>query len=200
MPERRPRQHLLAVLALALLVALTLLMRPAWANEGEVNLERTAEGLFLSVRQPLELGPALEEVLHKAVPVYFTYQAEVLEPRWYWADRRVVTAARTLRLGYQPLTRRWRLSVATGLGLGGMQYALHLNFDSLSEALASVGRVARWKIADADLLDSDERYRVDYRFRLDLSLLPRPFQIGMANQPDWNIERELRLEAGPLKP
>ena len=70
----------------------------------------------------------------------------------------------------------------------------------MSEALASVGRVARWKIADADLLDSDERYRIDYRFRLDLSLLPRPFQIGMANQPDWNIERELRLEAGPLKP
>ena len=38
---------------------------------------------------------------------------------------------------------------------------------------------------------------MSFRFRLDLSLLPRPFQIGMATQPDWNIDvlRQLRTTA-----
>jgi len=30
-------------------------------------------------------------------------------------------------------------------------------------------------------------------FQLDLSLLPRPFQFGMANQPDWSVEWRQRL-------
>ncbi len=199
MPEHGARVRRRVVLAAAgVWLAGSLL--PARAEGGEVSLERTADGLFLSAREPLDLGDGVEEVLHKAVPIYFTYQAEVMAPRWYWTDRRVSNAARTLRLAFQPLTRRWRLSVASGLGTAGMPYALHLNFDTLSEALAAVGRVARWKIADAAALDDDERYRVGYRFRLDLSLLPRPFQIGMATQPEWNIESERRLEAGPLKP
>ena len=36
---------------------------------------------------------------------------------------------------------------------------------------------------------------VDFRFRLDTSQLPRPFQIGVVGQADWNIsvERSARL-------
>lgn len=187
------------VLSLACLLA----GAPVRADEAaEVNLERTGEGLFLSVRQPLDLSPAVEEVLYKAVPIFFTHQVDVTEPRWYWTDKRVTSAVRTLRLAYQPLTRRWRLSVASGQagGAGSPSYALHLNFDTLSEAVAAIGRVARWKVADAAALEADERYRVEYRFRLDLSLLPRPFQIGVANQPEWAIERQQRLEAGALSP
>ena len=37
-------------------------------------------------------------------------------------------------------------------------------------------------------------HEVEFSFRLDLSLLPRPFQIGMANQPDWVIEVQRDLE------
>ncbi|MGE0099495.1 MAG: hypothetical protein AB7S86_14220, partial [Hydrogenophaga sp.] len=32
-----------------------------------------------------------------------------------------------------------------------------------------------------------------FAFRLDLSLVPRPFQIGMANQPEWAIELQRSL-------
>ncbi len=179
----------------------------AWADdtrppEAELQLEREAEGLYLSVRHSLSLAPAVEDALYKAVPLYFVYQADVLRARWYWTDKRITSATRTLRLAYQPLTRRWRLSIASGASAGasGMQYALHLSFDTLSEAVGAVGRVARWKIADAGALEDDERYRVDFRFRLDLSLLPRPFQIGMGNQPEWNVERAQRLEVPPVTP
>ena len=189
--------------ACALALACLLAWAPSRANDAaEVSLDRNGEGLFLSVRQPLDLSPVVEEVLYKAVPIFFTHQVDVMEPRWYWTDKRVTSATRTLRLAYQPLTRRWRLSVASGQAAsnGNAPYALHLNFDSLSEAVAAIGRVARWKVAEATVLDADERYRVEYRFRLDLSLLPRPFQIGVANQPEWTIERQQRLEAGALSP
>lgn len=174
---------------------------PAHAAEPEIRqaaLHRTTEGLFLSARLTLNPSPAVEDALLKGVPLYFVWEAEVLRDRWYWTDKRVATAVRTWRLVYQPLTRRWRLSQSNDAGANssgaGLQYALHQNFDSLAAALASVGRVSRWKLADASRLDTDSDERVIWRFGLDLTLLPRPFQIGMANQPEWVIELQRRLD------
>lgn len=158
----------------------------------QIGLQRSADALYLSVR--LELAPthAVEDALLKGVPLYFVWQAQVYRDRWYWTDKRVASAVRTLRLAYQPLTRRWRLSLANDApadnGRTGLQYALHQNFDSLPEALAGVSRVSRWKVADAPQLKEGSDHRVEVDFRLDLSLLPRPFQIGVANQPEWLIE------------
>lgn len=167
------------------------------ASDVAVAVQRSADGLFLTARIPMELGPAVEDALFKAVPVYFVYQADVYAPRWYWTDKRIASATRTLRLAYQPLTRRWRLSAATGEGAAAQQYALHQNFETLSEAVTALGRLARWRIADANRLEDGERYGVTFRFRLDLSLLPRPFQIGMATQSDWaiDVQRQLRTTA-----
>ncbi len=173
---------------------------PAWAAEPEIRqaaLHRTAEGLFLSARLTLTPSPAVEDALLKGVPLYFVWEAEVLRDRWYWTDKRVAAAVRTWRLVYQPLTRRWRLSQSNDAAASsgaGLQYALHQNFDSLAAALASVARVSRWKLADAARLDPDSDERVVWRFGLDLTLLPRPFQIGMANQPEWLIELQRRLD------
>jgi hypothetical protein len=57
-----------------------------------------------------------------------------------------------------------------------------------------VSRVSRWRISDASQLASGADQRVEIAFRLDLTLLPRPFQIGMANQPEWLVEFRRRLE------
>ena len=165
-------------------------------QRGTVELQRTSDGLFVSARLPLTLGPAVEDALFKAVPLYFLYQAEVLAPRWYWTDKRIASQTRALRLAFQPLTRRWRLSVSsTAPGASPPAYALHQNFDSLSEAVAAVGRLTRWKVADGQRLEDDVRYLVDFRFRLDLSQLPRPLQIGVANQSDWNFDWQRRLRS-----
>lgn len=158
----------------------------------QLNLQRTTEALYLSGRMELSPEQVVEEALFKSVPLYFVWQADVYRERWYWTDRRIASATRTLRLAYQPLTRRWRVSLsndaAVNAGGAGLQYALHQNYDSLSEALTGVARVTRWKIADAARLPADENHRLEFAFRLDLSLLPRPFQIGLGNQPGWTIE------------
>jgi hypothetical protein len=193
------------------LALLWLVLWPAQAQApllDQLTLQRTSEALYLSARMEINPSSVVEEALLKAVPLYFVWRADVYRYRWYWTDKRVTSAFRTLRLAYQPLTRRWRVSLAneTGSSNGGagLQYALHQNFDTLSEALAGVARVSRWRIAGADRLEPGALHQVEFAFRLDLSLLPRPFQIGMANQPEWAIElqRSLTVPDGiePEKP
>jgi hypothetical protein len=189
-----------------LLCALFLVTGLAYANEPRIvasGLQRSAQGLQLNVRLDLRATPAVEQALMKGVPVYFVWQAEMIRDRWYWYDKKESVVNRTLRLAYQPLTRRWRLSVSTereadngGLGL---TYALHQSFDTLDAALAVVGRVAGWQVADANQI-SEGDLRVEWQFDLDLALLPRPFQLGMANDPDWRIAVKQRLEVPPSVP
>jgi hypothetical protein len=153
-------------------------------------LLRSGDGVQLSVRLSLEPSRAVEDALLKGIPVYFVWQSEVFRERWYWTDKRIGSATRTLRLAYQPLTRRWRVSLSTdgASSAAGLQYALHQSFDALNDALLGISRVAGWQIIEPGTLEDGVPYRVQWRFRLDLSLLPRPFQIGMANQPDWVME------------
>jgi Domain of unknown function (DUF4390) len=187
------------LLAAVCTLLLVLQAAPALAHEPEVlqsRLQRSADGLQLSVRLALAPSPAVEDALLKGVPIYFAWQTEVVRERWYWTDKRISAAARTLRLAYQPLTRRWRVSLSTdGGAIGtGLQYALHQNFDSLADALSGISRVVSWQIAEPGRLEEGGRYQAQWRFRLDLSLLPRPFQIGMVNQPDWVIEVQRNLD------
>ena len=188
--------------ALVLLVCGVVLWGAALARTPTVlqsELQRDADALSLSARVDLVAPAPVQDALLKGVPMYFVWRAEVFRDRWYWYDKRVSTQVRTLRLAYQPRTRRWRLSVASDpvapSGAGGLRYALHQNFDELEEVLAVIGRVARWPIADTTHMDRSDRFRVEWSFRLELSLLPRPFQIGMASDPNWTIGVERGLDA-----
>ncbi len=187
-----------------MLAATTLLLAPAARADTPVDLEalhleRNDEGVFLSTNVVFDLPNIVEDALLKGVPMHFVAEAAVLRGRWYWYDKEVAVAARHMRLIYQPLTRRWRLNMSpapitnTGLGL-----SLGQSFDTLADAMAAVQRISRWKIADASAVEPDTQYSVDFRFRLDVSQLPRPFQIGVVGKADWNIAaaRTQRLQVG----
>ncbi|MDH4450439.1 MAG: DUF4390 domain-containing protein [Rhodoferax sp.] len=152
------------------------------------EVERGTEDLTLSVQLQFDLSVAVEEALQKGVPLYFRAEADVLKERWYWYDKLQTSATRQYKLAYQPLTKRWRLNVSAGVGANaGQGLALSQNFDSLPQAIESIKRVSKWRIAGAQDLDPHSRYRLDFRFQLDVSQLPRPFQIGVLGQTDWDI-------------
>jgi hypothetical protein len=178
-----------------LLLAFTLGARAAdTAEVAQMRFDRTEEGLLLSANVNFELSPAVEEALAKGIPMFFVAEAVLLRDRWYWTDKQVASVMRHMRLSYQPLTRRWRLvSASTPIGSSGL--ALGQTFETREESLAAIQRISHWKIADAADIDPDARYNVDFRFRLDVSQLPRPFQIGAVGHPDWNISvsRNVRL-------
>jgi hypothetical protein len=163
-----------------------------------LRVERTDDGLYLNATHSFELPSVVEDALLKGVPMSFVSEADVYRDRWYWYDKRVATASRNVRLAFQPLTRRWRIGVVSGtVSSPGSAIALTQNYDTLSEALAAIRRISGWKIADNADIDASARHNIAYRFKLDLSQLPRPLQIGVVGQSDWNISAERTARPEP---
>lgn len=161
------------------------------AEVTQLRMERSDESVYLSATVRFELPMVVEDALLKGIPMFFVAEADIYRDRWYWYDKRITTATRTMRLAYQPLTRRWRLNILPGaISVTGLRASLSQNYDTLSEAMAAIQRISRWRIADAAEIDAASRHNVEFRFRLDLSQLPRPFQIGVAGQRDWTIAVE----------
>jgi hypothetical protein len=161
----------------------------------QFRVDRMGDDVTLSAQLRFELPAAVEDALLKGIPVYFAVEADLLRERWYWTDKKIASAARNMRLAYQPLTGQWRLNVATGAAPVGELVAANApsqTFSSLAEALATVKQFARWRIAGLSDNDASSKYRVDFRFWLDTNQLPRPFQIGVIAQSDWTISTNLR--------
>ncbi len=198
---KNARLKLAAAFACLLLLGMWPLATVAQTAAAEVTslrLEYVPEGIVLAANVRVELPPAVEDALLKGVPMFFVAEAEVILHRWYWADKKVAVAQRHMRLAYQPLTRRWRLNVASGvITPNSLGLALNLSFDTLPEAMATLQRISAWKIADAVQIDPEANYKVDFRFSLDLTQLPRPFQIGAFGQSDWNISAFASQQIGP---
>lgn len=160
----------------------------------QLRADRVAGEVVVTANVGFELPAVVEDALMKGIPLFFMLEADLLQDRWYWYDKRVTGVQRQLRLAYQPLTRRWRVN-ATGLAGGDNSQGLALsqNFETLAEAMATVKQVSRWKVAELGESEPTSKYRVEFRFRLDLGQLPRPFQIGAIGQSEWDIQTSGRV-------
>jgi len=160
----------------------------------ELRAGRDEAAVSLDYQLRVTLPPGVEAAALRGVPIYFTAQASLWRPRWYWRDDRVARATREWRLSYQPLTSTWRIS----------QGGLGQSFPSLSEALATITRSAGWHIADGRDVDPDSRHYVEFSWQLDTSQLPRPMQIGLGGiggASEWSlgVERSFRLSFDTAK-
>lgn len=159
-------------------------------STGEISrlqVERLDEDLVLSAQLQFELPAAVEEVLIKGVPVTFTAEAEIYRERWYWLDKRLTSVQRSYRVSFQPLSRRWRVTATTSAGETGAGLSLNQSFESLSEALWHIKKISRWRVADASAIEPSSQYRLEFRYRLDVTQLALPMQIGTLGQSDWNV-------------
>ncbi len=138
------------------------------------------EGYFLEADFEITLNPTLEDALNKGVPLYFLLEFEVIRPRWYWFNEKVLNAQQTYRLTYNALTRQYRL------GFG----SLFQNFSALSEAIDFLSRVRRRQVLEPGVLDKGNTYTAGVRMRLDVSQLPKPFQLNALASRDWNFGSE----------
>ena len=162
-----------------------------------LQTQRVETQIVLSANWQFDLPSALEDALYKGVPLYFVIEADVTRERWYFYDKRLAHAERYLRLAYLPLTQRWRLHVSSQPFTGGNTgVSLMQNFDTLSEALAGIRRLSQWPVMSASDFDPEARQNLALSFRLDLTQLPRPLQIGLAGQSEWNLSwsRTQRLQ------
>ena len=146
----------------------------------QLEVLNTDQGLLIDFDTRFELPNGVEDALQKGVALHFVAEAQVLQERWYWRDRRVAQAARTWRVAYQPLTFSYRVNFG---GLGQ-------TYPTLAEALRTVQRSTGWRIAEPLPANDDGKYRVEFSYRLDRDQLPRPLQIGVGNSPEWNLQVE----------
>jgi hypothetical protein len=170
---------------IALLACALALMWGAAAHAEGIDVRNAAlvagdEGYFLEADFEITLNPTLEEALNKGVPLYFLLEFEVIRPRWYWLNEKVLNNQQQYRLAYNALTRQYRL------GLG----SLFQNFGSLSEALDFLSRVRRRQVLEPGMLDKGNTYTAGVRMRLDVSQLPKPFQLNALASRDWNFGSE----------
>ncbi|MCL1886385.1 MAG: DUF4390 domain-containing protein [Betaproteobacteria bacterium] len=145
------------------------------------EIENSHDGYKLDANFSLELPRGLEEVLQRGIPLYFTTELEVSRPRWYWFDEMPVKNARTIRIAYNVLTRRYSVTIA-----GNLQQNVH----SLEEALNLVRHPPRWIFAEKGHLKEGETYTVAIRIQLDMSHLPKPFQINVINNSNWRLSSD----------
>jgi len=150
-----------------------------------ITAKRQDGGVVLDFVANLTLSRAVEDALRRGVPVYFVAEAIVKKPRWYWRDERVSHVSRSWRLSYQPLTSAWRVSLG----------AFSQSYPSLEEALTTLTRMARWRIAESGV-DNTDRYTVDFQFYLDASQLPPPMRLDLNAQSEWKlgVERTIPVE------
>ena len=170
----------------ALLLALVLAWAvPAHAEKIEIShiaLEGNDDGYALDADFEIELNPRLEDAINKGVALYFEVEFELTRKRWYWFDERPVSRQLMLRLAYHALTRQYRVSSG----------ALYQSFSTLPDALRVLSRVRSWQVLEHKEVDAGTDYQTGLRMRIDVTQLPKPFQVNALTSREWNLASEWR--------
>lgn len=144
------------------------------------EIERVDNEWLLNATFQIELTPGLEDAVQKGVVLYFQTEFELTRSRWYWFDEKPALAQRLIRLSYQPMTQQYRIASE------GFTFSAKTMF----EALQAVGSIGGWRVIDNNQIDFSKSYTAALRMTLDLSRLPKPFQVNALNNRDWNVTSE----------
>jgi len=170
-------------LAASLCLCLASWIPPAAADTIPVKsaeLKPEDESYALNAQFDVVFNATLEEALQKGVSLYFVLEFELSRPRWYWLDEKLVTQSIQYRISYSPLTQQYR--VTSGL--------LSQQLDSLEEVEHLLSRVASRPVVAQDALTKGTRYECAVRLRLDVTQLPKPFQVNALASREWSLQSE----------
>jgi hypothetical protein len=160
---------------------------PAWADT--ISAKRAeaelADGqLSVSTRFNIKMPSGLNEALTQGVPLTFRLDFELLRPRWTSYYLNVSNgfsphASIAFKLYYQSLTNRYRVSIGSFSNF----------YPSLSEALRSVGAIQGWRVLNPGELSgsSPDQLAGRVRLALDISELPKPYQLNALGSSDWTL-------------
>jgi hypothetical protein len=165
------------------LLALNLFSAAASAEGIKIKsaeLERVDNDWLLNATFQIELTPGLEDAVQKGVVLYFQTEFDLTRSRWYWFDEKPAIALRQTRLSYQPMTQQYRIA----------SEGLTFSARTMSEALQTVGSFGGWRVIDNNQIDPNKSYTAALRMTLDLSKLPKPFQVNALNNRDWNVSSD----------
>jgi hypothetical protein len=180
----------------SLLCSLIFLLASTLALASEISIRNlqlvpSEDGYSLVADANINFNTRLEEAVNKGVFLYFSADFELTRARWYWLDEHVISRSKTFELSYHALTRQYRLS--TG--------ALHQSYATLDEALRVLSHLRHWQVLEKGEVKAGLAYVAGLRLRLDLTQMPKTFQVSALANKDWNLSSDwLRWSFTPGEP
>jgi len=169
----------------ALLCSLIFLLAAPIALATEISIRNlqlvsSDDGYSLVADANINFNTRLEEAVNKGVVLYFAADFELTRPRWFWLDEQIISRSKSFQLSYHALTRQYRLS--TG--------ALHQSYASLDEALSVLSHLRHWQVLEKGEVKAGQIYVAGLRLRLDLTQMPKTFQVSALANRDWNLSSD----------
>ena len=142
------------------------------------NLIASKQAYVFNADFSIDLNDTLEEALERGVVLFFVVESRIWRPRWWWLNENIATLQETRKLSYNSLTRQYRLS-------WGNSYQ---NFSSLDDAEASLAQLRNQIALERSALNKENTYRASVRMWLDVTQLPKPFQVKAVTATDWKLD------------
>ena len=161
-------------------VFLALASVPARAGDASITHAKIVlaeEGYVLNADFNFDLNQKLVDALAHGVALHFVAELRIERPRWYWFNKTLVQRRLEYRLTYRAMTRSYRLNIGS----------LHRNFDTLADAVHTMGRIRNLYVAPSGMFDGEKRYEATLRFFHNTALLPKPFQLSALANGKWDL-------------
>ncbi|TXI20476.1 MAG: DUF4390 domain-containing protein [Nitrosomonas sp.] len=145
-----------------------------------VNLAAVNQAYLISVDSEIILNATLEQALEKGVVLYFATKFSLVDSRWYWLNDEVARSKLRVGLRYYALTRQYHLNYPS----------YSQSFNTLQEALQALGQLHDFPVSIKSELRQDVEYIASLRVWLDLTRMPKPFQVEAIGSNQWNLSSE----------
>ncbi len=134
----------------------------------------------LSATFDIGLTPTMEDAVNRGLMLPFLIEYEVTRPRWYWWSETLVSGTRSRQISYNNLTRQYRLNIGS----------VYQDFDRLQDVKQVLSSVRGLDVIEKSAIKKGSVYEVSVRMKLDVSKLPKPFQVNALASKEWNLPSE----------
>jgi len=173
-----PFFNLIVLLLILLLPAAT--VQAAGIQIKSVNLTAAERGYEISMDSEIALNDTLEQALEKGIVLYFVTKFSLFDARWYKLNDEVARSKFVVGLRYYALTRQYHLN----------HPVFSQSYYSLKEALQALGRIRDLPLTVKSELKPDADYVASVRVWLDLTRMPKPFQVETIGSSQWDLSSD----------
>ena len=176
----------LQFLSIHIICLLLMLLTPFAVAQAEsiqinsVNLAAVGQGYEISVDSDIVLNSTLEQALEKGIVLYFVTKFSLIDSNWYWLDEEVARGKSRVGLRYYALTRQYHLN----------HPSFSQTFNTLQEALKALGQLRNFSLTVKSELKPDVEYIASLRVWLDLTRMPKPFQVEALGSKKWDLSSD----------
>lgn len=175
--QRRPLLHVNLIFLSLMLLLLITTAQAEGIRIKSVDLAAVEQGYEINVDSEIILNATLEQALEKGIVLYFVTKFSLVDSRWYWLNDEIARGKLRIGLRYYALTRQYYLNYP----------AFSQSFNTLEEALQALGQLHNYSLIVKSELKQDVDYIASLRIWLDLTRMPKPFQVEALGSSRWNL-------------